>query len=224
MKKKVTVIIDGREISAAAGEKLLFVALDHGIYIPHLCAMRDDKRPEASCRLCFVELEGGSGPVTACTLPAADGMVIKTRSPRVDRLVRTAFELLLSAHRLKCGSCPANKNCALQRIARARGFKLRHGRFPYLERDCPVDESPASFGFDRSRCVLCGRCIREDRRAGGPGAIGFAGRGLQRRVSTCEDLPLAESPCNECGRCGSACPGGALYWKDGHATANGGRL
>ena len=40
MSKAVTIFIDGREISAFEGEKLLWVALRNGIYIPNLCAIR----------------------------------------------------------------------------------------------------------------------------------------------------------------------------------------
>ncbi|MEW5785952.1 MAG: 2Fe-2S iron-sulfur cluster-binding protein [Bacillota bacterium] len=213
MSLKITVIIDGQEIKTHAGEKLLWAALDNGIYIPHLCAVKDEKRPNAGCRLCFVELEGHRDPVTACTQAAADGMIVQTRSPRVDRLVRTAFELLLSDHRLKCAACPANKACGLQQIARERGLKLRYGRFKHLEREFEIDESTATFAFDRSRCVLCGRCVWEDRQVAQIGAIGFAGRGMQRGISTHENVPLADSPCNECGLCVKACPVGALYFK-----------
>ena len=213
MTLKVTVIVDGRELLAGAGTKLLWAALENDIYIPHLCAVKDERRPNASCRLCFVEVEGRSDPVTACTLAVTDGMKVETRSPRVDRLVRTAFELLLSDHRLKCTDCPANKACGLQEIARERGLKLRHGRFKHLNRAAAVDESPDTFGFDRSRCVLCGRCVREDQQVAKIGAIGFAGRGMARSVATHEAVPLAESPCNECGLCVKACPVGALYFK-----------
>jgi len=217
----IDIIIDGQKIAAFPGEKLLFTALRHKIYIPHLCAAEEAKHQEAACRLCFVEIEGVSSPVTACTQSVVAGMIVRTRSPAVDRLVRTAFELLLSAHRLGCGECAKNTNCALQEIAAARGLKLQLKRLKSLPVDeLPRDESPGSFAFDPSRCVLCGRCVRADRSrargAGGvsgtPGAIGFAGRGLRRRITTFADHPIAQSPCTECGACVEACPVGALYW------------
>lgn len=213
MSKKVTITIDGTAITAAAGEKLLWVALDNGIYIPNLCAIREERRPPAGCRLCFVEVEGREEPVTACTLAVTDGLVVQTRSERVDRLVRSAFELLLSDHRLNCRQCPANKVCELQKIAKERGLKLRLHRLPFLQRETEIDESAAAFSFDRSRCVLCGRCIWVDREEAKIGAIGFARRGLQRVVTTFEDAKLADSICNECGLCVKACPTGALYFK-----------
>lgn len=213
MSEYVNLIIDDRRIKARPGEKLLRVALDNDIYIPHLCAIREEERPNASCRLCFVEIEGMVHPVTSCTQTVKEGMVVQTRSPRVDRLVKTAFELLLSDHNLNCRMCPANKNCALQTIARERGIKLRQKRFKPIEREYSVDESPDEFAFDRGRCVLCGRCVWADREEAKTGAIGFTRRGIKRVVTTFRDVPLAESICTQCKLCVEACPVGALYYK-----------
>jgi len=213
MSEFATITIDDRKIKARVGEKLLWAALENDIYIPHLCAIKEESRPNASCRLCFVEIDGLSHPVTSCTRPIEEGMVVKTRSPRVDRLVKTAFELILSDHNLKCRECPANRNCTLQKIARERGLKLRHKRFKPIVRDFELDDSPAEFAFDRSRCVLCGQCIRADREVAKVGAIGFSNRGIKRVVTTFKDLPLADSICTECTLCVDVCPVGALYYK-----------
>jgi len=83
--KKVTITIDGREITAEEGQMLLWVALENDIYIPHLCAINEEARPNASCRLCFVEIEGINHPVTSCTRFVEEGMVVHTSTPRVDR-------------------------------------------------------------------------------------------------------------------------------------------
>jgi bidirectional [NiFe] hydrogenase diaphorase subunit len=209
--KRVTLFIDSQEINAPKEEKLLWVALENGIYIPNLCALREKEIPHASCRLCFVEVEGYPHPVPSCTLTVTEGMTVKTRSPRVDRLVKTAFELLLSDHRLDCGKCPGNRKCELQKIARVRGFKLKQKRFPYLEKEVHLDESTGVIGYNSSRCVLCGRCVWVDRQIAKAGALGFSWRGLERRVTTFENTPLADSPCTCCGLCVDACPVGALY-------------
>ncbi len=214
MGKEVNITIDNRKIKAKQGERLLWVALENDIYIPHLCAIKEEKRPNASCRLCFVEIEGNDNPVASCITEVEEGMVVKTRSDRVDRLVKTGFELLLSDHNLNCRQCPANRSCALQRIAKERGLKLRRQRFAPIEREYELDESPAEFAFDRSRCVLCGQCIWADRVEAEVGAIGFKGRGIKRVVTTFNDLSLAESICTECKLCVDACPVGALYYKD----------
>lgn len=209
--KQVTIFVDSQEISAREGEKLLWVALDNGIYIPNLCALRERDTPHASCRLCFVEVEGYPRPVASCTLPVTEGMRVTTRSPRVDRLVKTAFDLLLSDHHLDCGKCPANGQCELQKIARERSLKLKQKRFPCLEKEACVDESTGVIGYDSSRCVLCGRCVWVDRHVARVGALGFSWRGLERRLATFEDTLLADSPCTRCGLCVDVCPVGALY-------------
>lgn len=211
--RQVVISIDGRQVTATEGDRLLWVALDHGIYIPHLCGIREKEDPEASCRLCFVEVEGLGSPVTACTLPVKEGMVVRTRSERVDRLVRTAFELLLSNHRLGCAKCAGNGRCELQKIAKERGLKLKLTRMRSLLTEKPVDESPKKFFYDPNRCVLCGRCVWGDREKVKVGAIGFIGRGMERRVATFWDQPLAESGCTECLACVEVCPVGALVTK-----------
>jgi NADH dehydrogenase/NADH:ubiquinone oxidoreductase subunit G len=213
LSSEITLTIDDRPVKAAEGEKLLWVALDNGFYIPHLCDLREANRTVGSCRLCFVELEGLPNPVTSCVLPVSGGMVVKTRSPRVDRLVRTGFELLLSNHRLHCARCAKNKQCELQRIAKERGLKLKLTRFRSLLQEVPIDETPRTFSYDAGKCVLCGRCIWADQEQAGIGAIGFIRRGIVRKVATFEDGCLADSICTQCEACVRICPVGALYFK-----------
>ncbi|NLI70748.1 MAG: 4Fe-4S binding protein [Firmicutes bacterium] len=211
--KNVNLTIDDRPITAREGDILLWVALENNIYIPNLCAIKEKERPSASCRLCFVEIEGYDRPVTSCTQRVKEGMVVRTRTPAVDRLVKTAFELLLSDHDLNCAKCPARKNCALMTIARERKLKMKLTRFKPLNRKRAIDDSTSLFTFDRNRCVLCGRCVWADREEAKVGAIGFSNRGLERMVTTFRNIPLADSPCTECGLCVEACPVGAMTFK-----------
>lgn len=213
MSETVKITIDDQLLEVKRGEKLLWAALENDIYIPHLCAIREEKRSNASCRLCFVAIEGVSHPVTACTRTVEEGMVVKTRSPQVDRLVRTAFELIISDHNLNCGKCPANRDCVLQTIAKERGLKLKQKRFKTIVREFEIDDSPEEFAFDRSRCVLCGQCIWADREEARVGAIGFTNRGINRVVNTFKEVPLADSICTQCTLCVDACPVGALFYK-----------
>ena len=213
MSEKVKLTIDGVAIEADQGQKILFAALKNEIYIPHLCAVESESRPNAGCRLCFVEIEGGRKPVTACTKEVSEGMVVRTRSERIDRLVKTAFELIISDHNLKCRGCPANRQCSLQKIARSRGFKLRHERFQPLDKSYPLDDSDAKIALDRSRCVLCGLCIHADRQHDGKGVLGFSGRGIDRIITTFNDKPLQEVSCDKCDHLVEACPVGALFYK-----------
>ena len=215
--KTVSLTIDGKEITAREGESLLWVALDNGIYIPNLCALRDKPEPSASCRLCFVEVEGYSQPVTACTEPVREGMVVNTKGPKALRLAGTAFELLLATHPVDCAHCLANRNCELQNTAAHLRIKLKTKRLKKLERKLPVDSSSPVFIYDPNKCVLCGRCVWVCQQQG-TGALGFAHRGFERVVTTFGDEPVGESKCWECGECVSVCPTGAFVFKDEKKT------
>jgi bidirectional [NiFe] hydrogenase diaphorase subunit len=209
----VTLTIDGKNITAFEGEKILWAALDNGIYIPNLCAIHEWEEPFSACRLCFVEVEGESEPVTACTKPVKDGMVVHTRGETALRLARTSAELLLSNHSVDCSHCSKNRSCELQKIARHLGMKLKTKRFRKLERNLPVDNSNPASIYDPNKCVLCGRCVWVCREQLGIGAIGFTRRGYKRRVSTFQDQPLAETKCDQCGKCINVCPVGALTFR-----------
>ncbi|PID72905.1 MAG: NADH-quinone oxidoreductase, partial [Desulfobacterales bacterium] len=93
----ITVNIDDRDIKVSAGTTVLEAAKQAGISIPTLC--HDDRlKPFGACRLCIVEIEGMAKPVTSCTTPVTDDMVVKTQTERLERLRKTTVELLLSDH------------------------------------------------------------------------------------------------------------------------------
>lgn len=209
----ISLTIDGIRIKAPKGEKLLWAALDNGIYIPNLCAIREASFPFGACRLCFVEVEGKPSPVTSCSIDVAEGMVVKTRTPGVDRLRQTAFELLLSHHHLDCRSCAKNRNCELQRIAARLGFKLKLQKLRVIPRTIPVDSSHPLIIYEANKCVLCGKCVWVCHKLG-TGEIDFAFRGINTKVSAFGDVPLAESGCNSCLECARVCPVGALVQKE----------
>ena len=206
--------IDGVEMNAREGEKLLWAALDNGFYIPNLCAIRQADSPLASCRLCFVEIEGRDAPVTACTEPVKDGMLVHLDTPRVKRLRNTAFELLLSHHRIDCRNCAKSRNCELQNIASRLGLKLKLKRLRRITRDLPVDSSHTLFTYDPNKCVLCGKCVWVCHEQG-TGILDLAFKGIDTRVSTVDDIPLAVAGCNGCLACVAVCPVGALVAKPG---------
>jgi bidirectional [NiFe] hydrogenase diaphorase subunit len=213
----VTLTIDGIVVKAPRGEKLLWAALDNGVYIPNLCAIREADLPFGACRLCFVEIEGNRSLVTACTQVVEEGMVVHTNTPRVNQLRRTAFELLLSHHPIDCRNCAKNRNCELQRIASHLRLKLKLQRFRPIPRSMPIDSSHPLFIYNPNKCVLCGKCVWVCNERG-TGAIDFAFRGIDTRVSTFDNVPLIDSNCNSCLECVEVCPVGALVSKDSAAT------
>ena len=122
--KNISLTIDDQKISCSDGKTLLWAALENGIYIPNLCAIQGKTQPSASCRLCFVEVEGEKEPVVACTEPVKEGMVVHTRGKNALRLARTSAELILASHPVDCGHCQKNRSCELQKIAKHLGIKL----------------------------------------------------------------------------------------------------
>ena len=154
--KEVSLTINGKEIKAKEGEKILWAALENNIYIPNLCAIKEKIQPSASCRLCFVGVEGENEPVIACTEPVREGMVVNTRSKNALRLARTSAELILASHSVNCPHCLKNRLCELQKIAKHLGIKLKTKRFRKLARNLPIDDSSSLFTYDPNKCVLCG--------------------------------------------------------------------
>jgi bidirectional [NiFe] hydrogenase diaphorase subunit len=209
---EVHIQIDGREIKVPQGEKILWVALEHGIEIPHLCAIREQEPPWGGCRLCWVEVEG-RGPVTACTQPVREGMVIWTNTPRVQRLRRRALELILKDHPMDCKNCPKRSDCKLLRLMRFLHVKIPKDLRPYPGKNLPVDLSHPVLNFDPNKCILCGRCVWVVKNVTKCGVFDFAFRGYQMRVSTFMGKPLRETDCNGCLKCAEVCPVGALWGK-----------
>ena len=209
-----TIIIERKEIRVKARANLLWAALDNGFYIPNLCSIKDKPKPYASCRLCFVEIGGRPGPVTACTEKTQDGLVVQVQTPRIARLRRAAFDLLLSNHRLDCAHCVKNRNCELQKIAARCGFRAHLKARPYGNPVIagPPDTSHPLINFDRDKCVLCGRCVWVCQQQG-RSVLDFAYRGIKTTISTFAGMPLSETDCDSCLACTSVCPVGALYVK-----------
>ncbi|MBW1802089.1 MAG: (2Fe-2S)-binding protein, partial [Deltaproteobacteria bacterium] len=98
----VTIRVDDRTIESREGVPLLQACLDNDIYIPNLCYLEGMDHPPASCRLCFVEIGDEEKPVLSCTVKVSEGMVVRTDTPRVRRLQRSALQLLLSVHHVDC--------------------------------------------------------------------------------------------------------------------------
>ena len=214
MMKNISFTIDGKAITAKEGETILWAALENGIYIPNLCAIQGKNHPSASCRLCFVEVEGETEPVVACTEPVKEGMVVHTRGKNALRLARTSAELILASHPVGCGHCQKNRSCELQKIAKHLGIKLITKRFRKLEKNLPIDESSFLFTYNPNKCVLCGKCVWVCKEKLGIGAIGFTRRGFKRMVSTFQDKPFGESTCSQCAECVKVCPVGALVLRN----------
>ena len=95
-KPMVSLTIDGRAIDVAAGATIIDACKQLNIDIPTLCYL-ETLTPINACRVCVVEVEGARVLAPACSRKVESGMVIKTRSPRVDLSRKVVLELLASS-------------------------------------------------------------------------------------------------------------------------------
>jgi bidirectional [NiFe] hydrogenase diaphorase subunit len=204
-----TLTIDDRHVSARDDQTLLEAARDAGIHIPTLCHL-DGISEAGACRLCLVEVAGASKLQPACVTKVAEGMEVRTDSPRLRDYRRMIVELLFAERNHVCAVCVANGHCELQDLAIAVG--MDHVRYDYVFPECGVDITHARFGIDQNRCVLCTRCVRVCDEVEGVHTWDLAGRGANARVITDLNQPWgAAQSCTSCGKCALACPTGAIF-------------
>lgn len=206
----ISLTIDGKRIEVLDGATVLQACLSNQIYVPNLCYLEGSPEASASCRLCFVEIDGLADPVPSCTLKAEPGMVVRTTSARVRTLQISAFRLLLSMHPILCSTCPANKRCELQRIAKHLKVGLKLIGLEPIERPQEVRHQHPLLDYHPYRCVLCERCISACRGARGEPLMSLSKRGLETEVSFfgAEDVP--QDACRPCQDCVKICPVMAL--------------
>ncbi|HPR18107.1 MAG TPA: FAD-dependent oxidoreductase [Candidatus Cloacimonadota bacterium] len=98
---KISVILNGKEIKANAGQTILEVATENNVKIPTLCH-DEELKPFGSCWVCAVKVKNRRGFVTACGTQVVEGMDIVTDSEDVIKARKLALELLLSDHYADC--------------------------------------------------------------------------------------------------------------------------
>lgn len=206
-----TFTIDGGLVCAGETDTILDAARAQGIDLPTLCHLEGIDAVGA-CRLCMVEVAGAPRPVAACVTPIAEGIEVRTRTPRLEQYRRMILELFLAERNHVCSVCVASGHCELQDLAARLG--VDHVRFAYRSPTYSVDLSHERFGVDHHRCILCTRCVRVCDQIEGAHTWDVAGRGIDARVITDLDQPWGESSsCTSCGKCVEACPTGALFQK-----------
>ena len=206
--------VDNQEIETKEGKTVLQACLDNRIYIPNLCYLENMESPSASCRMCFVEIEGMPQPVPSCTVQVKSDMVVKTDTPVVRQLQRTALRLLLSVHDVDCKNCHANKKCELQNIAKFLKVGLKPKRLERYLKETQIDETHPFLIHYPNRCVLCGKCVHICREKHGQSILTFAKRGFDTVISTYSATDASSLACEHCDTCVKACPVGALAVKE----------
>lgn len=207
--KKVTLEIDGFPVEVEEGASIMRAAAVLGTSIPKLCAT-DRLNAFGSCRLCLVEIEGRKGTPASCTTPVAQGMKVRTETPRLQKLRRGVMELYISDHPLDCLTCSDNGDCELQDMAGRVGLRdVRYGYEGENHFGKAKDLSNPYFQFEPSKCIVCSRCVRACDEVQGTLALTIEGRGFKSKVSFA-GANFFESECVSCGACIDVCPTATL--------------
>lgn len=201
------ITIDGKRLEVEENKNILDCALENGIYIPHLCHHKD-LSPLGSCRMCIVEVEGEEQVQTSCTLKAKDGMVITTKTPKLEKLRMLALELLLTGHPEDCSTCPKYGNCELQMLIQYIGPKT--GRLKMRTKGFKAEEGNPLLLHDMNRCVLCGRCVRACNELRGVKVLQYQKKEMETYVGTLHNKLLKDADCRFCGACAEVCPTGTI--------------
>ena len=199
--------INGAPVTIADGASVLDAVNASGTYLPQLCK-DPDMGAIGACRTCLVEVEGQRGFPASCSLPAAEGMSVRTDTEAARNLRKGVLDLTLGM--LK-GSTEGKDYEALSTASRHHGVDA--ARYEPRPRQA-ADASSPFFSIAMDDCIMCGRCAK----GCGPGlqfigAIDVLGAGRESRIGTFMDQPLRESICTSCGTCLSVCPTGAIKKK-----------
>ncbi len=203
-----TLTIDGLEVSFTPGETIYEVADRHQGQIPTLCY---DPRlePFGGCRLCVVEVEGISKPVASCTTKAASGMVVRTRTAKLEKQRKTLLEMVASENR-QIQVDPLSGYASQELAALVDRYEVHNGRFAGSTSGTSSSDDNPFILRDYEQCISCYRCVRVCAEQEGDYAITVLNRGFDTQIATEFNGLLKDSACTFCGQCVQTCPTGAL--------------
>ncbi len=205
--------IDGTEIEVPAGITVLQACEMAGKEIPRFC-YHERLSVAGNCRMCLVEQEKAPKPVASCAMPVADGMVIKTDSPLVQKARQGVMEFLLINHPLDCPICDQGGECDLQDQAMA--FGKHSSRYKEGKRAVTDKNFGPLVKTIMTRCIQCTRCVRFATEVAGVEVLGATSRGEHLEITTYVEKTLASELS---GNIIDLCPVGALTSKPYAFTA-----
>ncbi|HZX28908.1 MAG TPA: 2Fe-2S iron-sulfur cluster-binding protein, partial [Telluria sp.] len=198
----VTFELNGRSVTAEEGENLLEAAARAGVGIPHLC-FKPGFSEVGNCRACMVEIDGERVLAPSCCRRPAEGMKVRSDSPRALAAQRMVLELLQS-------DLP-ERGYTRHNEVDEWSARLGVGKPRFAPRAQPKqDLSHPAIAVNLDACIQCTRCVRACREEQVNGVIGLAYRGDHEAIVFDMDDPMGASTCVACGECVQACPTGAL--------------
>ncbi len=178
-----------------------------GVEIPRFC-YHEKLSIAGNCRMCLVEMEKSPKPIASCAMPAADGMVIKTNTPKIEKSRKGVMEFLLANHPLDCPVCDQGGECDLQ--DQSMFYGIDKSRFKENKRSVPDKNMGPLIKTQMTRCIHCTRCVRFATEVAGVPELGAIGRGEDMQITTY----LEQSVQSELsGNVIDLCPVGALTSK-----------
>ncbi len=202
----VKVTLNGSPVTGPDGVTILELARQNGIEIPTLCYLKE-LTPTGCCRVCIVEVEGSRTLVGSCYTPIAPNMVIQTHSPKVLAARKTLIELLLSSHCGFCMICDKANVCNLRELA--ANYDVGLSPYQTRKRFYPIEENE-HIQIDRTKCILCRKCVRACNEIVKNGVLGIAYRGFDSKIVIDNDQSLKPDACRDCDACIKVCPTGSL--------------
>ena len=120
------------DVEVEEGLTVLQACEQAGVEIPRFC-YHEKLSIAGNCRMCLVEMEKSPKPIASCAMPAADGMVIKTNTEKVEKSRKGVMEFLLANHPLDCPVCDQGGECDLQ--DQSMFYGIDKSRFKENKRD-----------------------------------------------------------------------------------------
>ncbi len=173
--------VNDTEVEVEDGLTVLQACEKAGVEIPRFC-YHEKLSIAGNCRMCLVELEKSPKPIASCAMPAADGMVIKTNTPTVEKSRKGVMEFLLANHPLDCPVCDQGGECDLQ--DQSMFYGIDKSRFKENKRFVPDKNMGPLIKTQMTRCIHCTRCIRFATEIAGVPELGAIGRGEDMQITT----------------------------------------
>ena len=169
------------DVEVEEGLTVLQACEQAGVEIPRFC-YHEKLSIAGNCRMCLVEMEKSPKPIASCAMPAADGMVIKTNTEKVEKSRKGVMEFLLANHPLDCPVCDQGGECDLQ--DQSMFYGIDKSRFKENKRDVPEKYMGPLIKTQMTRCIHCTRCIRFATEVAGVPELGAIGRGENMQITT----------------------------------------